>query len=96
MLAGLVGVVRFQCQGKERSAFLASCLFIVGIVAATMAGNYPDLFRSRPSSANSLTAINAAAGPYALQVGMMWWPIGIALACGYFAYLFRSFSGKQA
>jgi len=95
MLAGLVGVFRLQCQGRERSAFLSSCLFIVGILGATMAGNYPDLLRSSLGSTNSLTATNAAAGPFGLQVGMMWWPIGIALAVGYFAYLFWSFSGKQ-
>ena len=31
---------------------------------------------------------------YALQVGLVWWSVGITLAGGYFAYVFRSFRGK--
>jgi len=95
LAAGLVGVFRFQCQGRERNAFLSSCIFIAGILAATMAGNYPNLLRSSLDPTNSLTATNAAAGPFSLQVGMVWWAIGIMMAVGYFAYLFWSFSGKQ-
>ena len=95
MLAGLAGVFRFQRQGREASAFLSSCLFIVGILAATMAGNYPNLLRFSLGPVKSVTATNSAAGPFGLQVGIMWWSIGMALAAGYFAYLFWSFSGKQ-
>ena len=95
MLAGLAGVFRFQRSNEDRSAFLASCAFIASILAATMAGNFPNLLRSSPNPANSLTATNAAAGPLSLQVGLVWLPIGIALAVGYFVYLFWFFSGKQ-
>jgi cytochrome d ubiquinol oxidase subunit II len=37
---------------------------------------------------------NAKTGPYSLRVGMIWWLIGIALAVGYFTFLYRSFRGK--
>jgi cytochrome bd ubiquinol oxidase subunit II len=95
LLAGLAGVFAFQRRDRERGAFLSSCVFIVGILAATMAGNYPDLLRSSLSPTHSLTATNTAAAPFALHVALWWWPIGMALVAGYFAYLFRSFSGKR-
>jgi cytochrome d ubiquinol oxidase subunit II len=95
MLAGVAGVFRFHRQGRERIAFLSSCVFIVAMLAGTMAGDYPNLLRSSLSPAYSLTATNAAAGPHGLRVGMVWWPIGFVLAAGYSTYLFRTFSGKQ-
>jgi cytochrome d ubiquinol oxidase subunit II len=94
VLASLVGVFRFQSQGRERAAFLSSSLFILGILAATMAGNYPDLLRSSRDAAHSVTATNAAAGEHGLQVGLVWWCLGITLTAGYFGYLFWSFAGK--
>jgi len=36
------------------------------------------------------------AGTYGLSVGLIWWPIGIAIAIGYFTFLFRTFKGKVA
>jgi cytochrome d ubiquinol oxidase subunit II len=44
----------------------------------------------------SLTIYNSKAGDYGLAVGLVWWSIGIALALGYFVYLYRSFRGKVA
>jgi cytochrome d ubiquinol oxidase subunit II len=41
-----------------------------------------------------VTAINAAADSYGLQVSLVWWTIGMAFASGYFIYPFRSFRGK--
>jgi cytochrome d ubiquinol oxidase subunit II len=95
ILAGLIGVFRFQFTGREQIAFLSSCAFILGILAATMAGNYPNLLRSTLDPANNLTAASCASGPAGLRVALIWWPIGIMLTLGYFTYLFRSFSGKQ-
>jgi cytochrome d ubiquinol oxidase subunit II len=94
VLASLVGVFFFQSRRRELAAFLASSLFLLSILAATMAGNYPDLLRSTLDAKFSVTAINSAAGKYGLEVGLMWWLIGIALAVAYFAYLFHSFRGK--
>jgi cytochrome d ubiquinol oxidase subunit II len=36
----------------------------------------------------------AAAGGYGLKVGLAWWVIGMALATGYFVFVYRSFAGK--
>ena len=94
MLGGLCGVFRFLSRGRELTAFLSSSSFILGLLAATMTGNYPIWLPSTLNPAHSLTATNTAAQSYALQVGLVWWSIGMALAGGYFVYLFRSVRGK--
>jgi cytochrome d ubiquinol oxidase subunit II len=94
MLGGLCGVFRFLSRGRELTAFLSSSSFLLGLLATTMTGNYPNWLRSTLDPAHSLTAANTAAQSYALQVGLVWLSIGIALAGGYFVYLFRSVRGK--
>jgi cytochrome d ubiquinol oxidase subunit II len=94
MLCGLGGVFLFLSRGRELPAFLSSSAFIVGLLAATMTGSYPNWLRSTLDPAHGLTASNSASQSYALQVGLVWWSIGIALAGGYFVYLFRSVRGK--
>jgi cytochrome bd ubiquinol oxidase subunit II len=94
MLGGLCGVFRFLSRGRELTAFLSSCSFLLGLLATTWTGSYPIWLRSTLDPAHSLTAVNAAAQSYALQVGLVWWSIGMALAGGYFVYLFRSVRGK--
>ncbi|TMQ34415.1 MAG: cytochrome d ubiquinol oxidase subunit II, partial [Planctomycetota bacterium] len=96
MLAGVVGVFLFLRAGRELAAFLSSSSFLLGLLAATMAGIYPVWLRSTIDPVHSLTAANAAAGGYGLQVALVWWTVGIALAGGYFVYLFRSVRGKVA
>jgi cytochrome d ubiquinol oxidase subunit II len=41
-----------------------------------------------------LTIYNTAAGRHGLMVGFTWWALGMILAVGYFALLFRMFRGK--
>lgn len=94
MVAGLGGVFGFLKRERELPAFLSSSAFLLGLMAATMTGNYPVWLRSTLDPAHDLTATNAAAENYALLVGLGWWTIGITLAGGYFFYMFRSFRGK--
>jgi cytochrome d ubiquinol oxidase subunit II len=94
MLGGLCGVFHFSSRGRELAAFLSSSAFILSLLATTMAGSYPNWLRSTLDPAHSLTAANSASESYALQVGLVWWSIGMALAGGYFVYLFRSVRGK--
>jgi cytochrome bd ubiquinol oxidase subunit II len=96
MLAGVGGVFHFLRRGRELPAFLSSTSFLLGLLAATMAGIYPVWLRSTIDPAHSLTAANSAAKSYGLQVALVWWTVGIALAGGYFVYLFRSVRGKVA
>ena len=96
MFAGFYGVFHFLKREQERdlAAFLSSSAFLLGVLGATMAGNYPFWLRSTLDPAQSLTAENAAARMHALQVGVAWWTIGIILVTAYFLHLFRSFRGK--
>ena len=55
---------------------------------------YPTLLHATTDPARSLTIYNAAAGEHGLAVGVVWWTIGMALALGYFVYLYHSFRGK--
>src|SRR6266404_7545687 len=96
MLGGVGGVFLFLRQGRELAAFLSSSSFLLGLFAATMAGIYPVWLRSTIDPAHNLTAADSAARGYGLQVALVWWTVGIALAGGYFVYLFRSVRGKVA
>jgi cytochrome d ubiquinol oxidase subunit II len=94
MLGGVGGVFHFLSRGRELAAFLSSSSFLLGLLAATMAGIYPVWLRSTIDPAHSLTAANSAARSYGLQVALMWWTVGMVLAGAYFAYVFWSTRGK--
>jgi cytochrome d ubiquinol oxidase subunit II len=93
-IAGAWGAHRFPSRGGELAGFLSSSAFLVGMLAATLAGQYPYWLRSTLDPALSLTALNAATDHYGLGVALYWWPVGIALAVGYFTFLFRWMRGK--
>jgi cytochrome d ubiquinol oxidase subunit II len=93
-IAGAWGALQFPRRGQELAAFLSSSAFLLGMLAATLAGQYPFWLRSTLDPSYSLTAINAAADRYGLGVALAWWAVGIALALGYFTFLFWWIRGK--
>jgi cytochrome bd ubiquinol oxidase subunit II len=93
-VGGLAGACLLPGKRRELAAFLSSSSFLFGMVAATMIGNYPYWLRSTIDPSFSLTAANSVAGRYGTGVALAWWTVGIALAAGYFTYLFRSMRGK--
>jgi cytochrome bd ubiquinol oxidase subunit II len=82
MAAGAGGVFLFSRRGRDLAAFLSSAVFLLALVAATLAGVYPVWLRSTLDPAQSLTATNSAAHSYGLQVALVWWTAGIVLAGG--------------
>jgi cytochrome d ubiquinol oxidase subunit II len=94
ILGGLWGCFRFLSQEQELQAFVSSSSFLLGLMGATMAGNYPFWLRSTLDPSYSLTAANTAAQSYGLSIALQWWSIGITLATVYFIYLYRSVRGK--
>ena len=90
MTAGIV----CHRRGRELSAFLASAFVIAGLLGITAATVYPNILVSSRAPAYSLTVANAAAAASTLRIGLIWWVIAIALAIGYFVYLFSAFAGK--
>jgi cytochrome d ubiquinol oxidase subunit II len=93
--AGLAGA--FVLRGRDLPAFISSCAFLAGTLAATAAGMFPLLLPSTLDPALSITAAGAAAGAHGLRVGLVWWLLGMPLVIGYTAYIFRTtLRGKAA
>jgi len=92
--AGLCGMVYFNRKGNDAGAFLSSSAFIAGMLASTAFGLFPTVLPSSIDPRFSLTVASTAAAGYGLGIGIVWWTIGIAMALGYFTYLFIAFRGK--
>ena len=93
-LLGLGLVFWGQLRGKHLHAFLGSCAFILGLLAATAACVFPVMLKSTLDPAWSLTAYNTAVSHHGLVAGAKWWFLGFPLAVAYFGFLFRIHRGK--
>lgn len=91
---GLIGMFIYRMREKDTAAFVSSTMFIASMLAATAFGLYPTLLPSSTKPEYAITIHNAAAHEYGLNVGLVWWIIGILLATGYFVYTYRLFRGK--
>ena len=87
-LSGLAVALVARRAGRDLAAFLGSCAFLLGLLAATAAALYPTMIRAT-TAAPSLTALNSAAGEHSLRSGLLWWPFGFLLAGLYYVVLFR-------
>lgn len=87
-------VFRAVSHDRDRSAFLASCAFLVSSLFAAGAGLHPVLLTSTLDPVYSLDVHNAAAGRDSLAIGLRWWIPALLLAVVYFAVLFRAMRGK--
>jgi cytochrome bd ubiquinol oxidase subunit II len=94
LACALAAVFFGLAKRRALTAFLGSSGFIVGMLGATAGALYPTLLRSTIDPSLSLTVHNASAGRSGLAIGLMFWVPAMLLAIGYFAYLFRSHSGK--
>ena len=81
-------------KGNEKIAFVASALYIVGMLVGAAFALYPVVLPASTDPALNLTIYNTKAGEHGLAVGFTWWIIGMILALGYFFFLFRMFKGK--
>jgi cytochrome d ubiquinol oxidase subunit II len=93
-LLSWIGGVYYRAKHNDTRAFLSSTAFIAGMAASTAFGLFPNVLPASTDPQHSLTVYNTAAPAYGLGVGLVWWIIGMAIAVGYFAYLFYSFRGK--
>jgi cytochrome bd ubiquinol oxidase subunit II len=88
-LLGLGGELASRRRGTDGLAFVASAVFLVGMLGTAAAGLYPEILPARAGRPFGLTIHNAASGEHALTVGLRWWSLGIALAVGYFIVAYR-------
>lgn len=80
-------------KGKEKLAFIASSLYIAGMLVGAAFALYPVVLPARDRQF-SLTIYNTAAGAHGLSVGLVWWSLGAVLAVAYFVFIYRMFRGK--
>jgi cytochrome d ubiquinol oxidase subunit II len=92
--AALAGMWRFTRTGRERHAFLSSCLYIVSMLAGAAFALYPALLPASGDPANGLNIHNSAAGSLSLSIGLWWWGAGMLIAIGYFVLVYTMFRGK--
>ena len=93
-LAGLVGVRVLSTRRKDRGAFLASSLYLAGMLASVAFGVFPNVLPSNTTPDFSLTIYNAAAAEHGLVIGLWWFIPGMALAIAYSVFTYRHFAGK--
>jgi len=95
LVFGALGVMMHGIlKRQEKMAFVASALYIVGMLVGAAFGLYPVVLPASSDPALNLTIYNTAAGEHGLTVGLTWWILGVVLALGYFTLLFRMFKGK--
>ena len=69
-------------------------IFIPGLLSSVAWGLFPNMLIATTDPAYSLTIYHAAASPYGLRVGAVWFIIGLSLAITYTIYVHLSFWGK--
>lgn len=93
VVGALIAIKFFNANGNDKAAFIASSVYLAMMLGGAVYGLYPNVLPAL-DPVHSLTVHNAKAGDYGLSVGLIWWPIGIIIALGYFTFLFRTFKGK--
>ena len=91
---GLVYAFAMTRGCNERNAFFGSCTYLIGMLTSAAFGLFPYVLPSCVDPYASLTIWNATPTGYSLNVALAWWIPGMALAVGYFLFLYRRFSGK--
>jgi cytochrome d ubiquinol oxidase subunit II len=90
-VVALVAMPILQRRGNWQQAFIASSLFIAGLLATMAVALYPNVLPARAGHPYSLTIHNASTGHHALVVATVWWSLGMALAVTYFIVAYRTF-----
>ena len=94
VFGALAVMMHAMIRHADKIAFVASALYIVGMLVGAAFGLYPVVLPASTGPARDLTIYNTAAGHHGLSVGFTWWILGTILALGYFFFLFRMFRGK--
>jgi cytochrome d ubiquinol oxidase subunit II len=94
VFAALFLMRQWTKKGDEFRAFLASAIYITGMLVGAVFALYPVILPSSSDPALSLTIHNSAAGEHGLTVGLVWWTLGMVLALGYFYFIYTMFKGK--
>ena len=94
VFAALAVMIWAAPKGKVKLAFVASGLYIAGMLVGAAFALYPVVLPASAGPDYSLTIYNTAAAHHGLAVGLAWWILGAALALAYFFFIYRMFKGK--
>jgi len=94
VFGALAVMMHGMIKRRDKMAFVASGVYIVGMLVGAAFGLYPVVLPASTDPTLNLTIYNTAAGAHGLTVGLVWWSLGMVLALGYFFFLFRMFRGK--
>jgi len=94
VFGSLAVMMHAMIKHADKIAFVASALYIVGMLVGAAFALYPVVLPASTDPALNLTIYNTAAAHHGLAVGFIWWTLGMILALGYFFLLFRMFKGK--
>jgi cytochrome bd ubiquinol oxidase subunit II len=93
-LTGLVGVRGLGTRRQDQGAFLASSLYLAGMLASVAFGVVPNVLPSNTTPELSLTIDNAAAAAHGLVIGLWWFISGLALVIAYAVLTYQHVAGK--
>jgi cytochrome bd ubiquinol oxidase subunit II len=91
-LAGLVGM-RLWVERSQLRAFVASCLFLFGLILSAAFAIFPYALPARIPG-RELTLAAAAAQSSTLTVMLCWWLPGVLLAAGYSYFIYARMPKK--
>jgi cytochrome bd ubiquinol oxidase subunit II len=94
VLLSLFGILYFSRKTADRNAFACSCVYLTAMLVGAALGLYPRLLPASTDPTYDITTVKALSGPHTLHVGLIWWSFGMALAVGYFVFVYRMFRGK--
>ena len=93
-VAGVIGARVLSSRRQDLRAFLASGLYLVGMLTSVAFGVFPNVLPSNTTPDLSLTIFNTAASKYGLAIGLWWFIPGMALATAYSVVVYRHFADK--
>jgi cytochrome d ubiquinol oxidase subunit II len=67
---------------------------IVGLLAGAAVSVFPVMLHSTLGPEHSITAYSGAGPVNGLAVALLWWPVALVLALGYFTVIMRNSRGK--
>jgi cytochrome bd ubiquinol oxidase subunit II len=92
-LAGIGSVAVGLRRDKPLRAFLGSCAFLAGLLAATAALVFPAMLKGL-ADGRSLSVYNSVVPDASLRTALAWWLVAAPLAVTYFIVLFKIHRGK--
>jgi cytochrome d ubiquinol oxidase subunit II len=94
IMLAIANIPREIHRRNDGWAFLSSCAAMLALMGLFALEMFPNLVRSHPEAARSLTAYNAASSPKTLSIMLTIALIGVPIVLAYTASIYWIFRGK--